>query len=204
MKELASRNRGLQQAHIKALEAEVSRLRQLITRDPLTGCYTRNGFHERLDPLVADILFTRAHPNKRRVTVAHTLSILFIDVDDFKKINDTQGHAEGDRVLARVASFILSTVRRRDVVSRWGGEEFVVGLVNTDEKGAYPVAEKLRRKILRSSEAPKITVSVGVADFIKETSTLDEVVDRADRAMYVAKHERGKNNTVRFSEVGDQ
>ena len=124
-------------------------------------------------------------------------------MDHFKSINDGHGHATGDLVLSRVASLLVSAGRRSDFVGRWGGEEFVLALPETDISGAYTVAERLRETIARtvfetsSSGTLFVTASFGVAELAARDS-LDALVARADAAMYAAK-EAGRNRVASAS-----
>src|SRR5262249_797283 len=138
------------------LEEEYQRhLMEAALRDPLTGLFNRRQFDERLS---AELSAARRHGN--------TLSLLMIDVDHFKVINDTHGHLAGDAALKMVAQSLLEASRREDVVARFGGEEFVVLARGTDLGGAQRFAERLRRKVERSScrwedAELRVTVSIG-------------------------------------------
>ena len=157
-------------------------------RDGLTGAMNR-------------VSFTH---NARREIHQHrgnksTVSLLFVDVDHFKRINDNYGHETGDRVLKHIIRLARGCLRSEDTVARWGGEEFVVLLPATDLNGALLIAEKIRQRIgtehfdaLASSQ--RVTVSIGCAE-ISGNEELDELVARADHALYQAKH-RGRNQSV--------
>ncbi|GEM_PF-3430979 len=125
------------------------------------------------------------------------LSLLFIDIDDFKRINDTYGHDVGDSVLAKVGQIIKDSIRIVDMAGRYGGEEFIVILPDTDEEGAFLVAERIRKAILRYIDHDiTLSVSIGVAT-LKDGEVVGdrELIRRADMAMYMAKR-MGKNRTV--------
>ena len=156
-------------------------------RDPLTGISNRAAFDEALKREICSF--------KRHLT---SFSLLVIDIDFFKNINDTYGHITGDTVLRGVAERIRDTVRRSDEVFRYGGEEFVVLLSNTDAEGARFIAERIRREIKRHSfsanENIKVTASIGIAS----TNTIRDVGDtlyHADKALYQAK-EDGRDRVV--------
>lgn len=159
---------------------------RLATSDALTGLANRRAFEARI---------ARARARDGRLL---PLSVLVIDVDHFKRVNDTHGHDAGDAVLARVAGTLVGLARRGDVVARWGGEEFVVALAQTADVGARVVAERLRRALeakeipLPAGGALHVTASFGVASTDDAAFDLDELVTRADRALYAAKH-RGRN-----------
>jgi diguanylate cyclase (GGDEF)-like protein len=122
-----------------------------------------------------------------------TLSALMIDLDHFKRVNDTYGHPIGDQVLAALADCCLKDLRPSDLFGRYGGEEFLVLLPETDHTQALEVAERLRKKVekilLDTPRGPvNITVSVGVATLAKETDLdLDRLIIQADDALYAAK-----------------
>jgi diguanylate cyclase (GGDEF)-like protein len=158
----------------------------LATTDSLTGLYTRRYFFERLNE---ELSRSRSRDFK--------LSFIMIDIDDFKKCNDTHGHLVGDVVLKEVSRIIKENVREIDLVARYGGEEFSVMLPETDKKGSMLVAERIRKKIEESTfraydETLKITVSAGVAVYPHDASGTEELVERSDKALYAAKSS-GKN-----------
>jgi diguanylate cyclase (GGDEF)-like protein/PAS domain S-box-containing protein len=124
--------------------------------------------------------------------------LLFIDIDNFKAINDTYGHQEGDRVLQHTASNLARHLRGTDVCGRWGGEEFVAVLYNINPKTIWLISEKIRAMIESSSivinqEKISVTTSIGAA-IVRDTDTMDEIVQRADHLMYRSK--QGGRNKV--------
>jgi diguanylate cyclase (GGDEF)-like protein len=158
------------------------------SRDGLTGAMNRASF---------------AHHARREIgqhrRINGNVSLLFVDVDHFKRINDTYGHETGDQVLKRIIRLTRGCLRSGDTVARWGGEEFVVLLPATDLNGALLIAEKIRQRIgIEHFDALatglQVTVSIGCAE-MSSSEGLDELVARADRALYEAKH-RGRNQTV--------
>lgn len=125
------------------------------------------------------------------------LSVLMIDIDFFKKINDTYGHDGGDVILTSVAQMIKSCVRNSDVVARYGGEEFVVALFGMGIEGAKRVADRILKKIQDTStkygnDEIKVTVSIGIADCLQKKDDAKSITKRADKAMYVSK-QNGRN-----------
>ena len=162
-------------------------------RDAMTGLYGRQYFMEQ-----AKKEFSRA---KRYNT---SFSILLIDLDHFKNINDTYGHLAGDEVLQSFAERMSATLRNVDLAGRYGGEEFVLLLPSTDLEGAATVAERIRAvaadyKVPTSSGELPISCSVGVAQFSQTDSDLNGLLERADKALYVAKNE-GRNQ-VKLSQI---
>jgi len=162
----------------------VDRVRQLAYRDGLTGVFNRRYFESRLIDEIT-----------RAARYGGGVSVLMIDLDHFKKINDDFGHMLGDDVLRAVSSVFLRQLRKVDVVCRYGGEEFAVILPATQGVSAAAVADKLRRAIANSqfSGVPyPVTVSIGVAEFPAHGITRDDIVGAADAALYRAK-EAGRN-----------
>jgi len=156
------------------------------SRDGLTGAMNRASFT------------SHAH-RKIGQHRSSNLSLLFIDADHFKRINDTYGHEAGDLVLKRIIRVTRGCLRNSDTVARWGGEEFVVLLPATDLKEALHIAEKIRHRIEgehfnQVTTGLQVTVSIGCVE-MTGSEGLDELVARADRALYEAKH-RGRNQTV--------
>jgi diguanylate cyclase (GGDEF)-like protein len=138
---------------------------------------------------------------RRKDAPAPEMCIIFMDIDNFKKINDAYGHHAGDNVLKRVAETLREAVRTTDITGRWGGEEFIVALPGTKLEDASLVAEKIRRTIEKlrvTSHAHKIpvTVSIGVCKYDwQRHKDLFALVHDADQAMYEAK-QSGKNRVV--------
>lgn len=166
-------------------------LREQSLRDQLTGLYNRRFLEEIIDTLSAQ--------TKRRGT---TLGILMVDVDYFKEVNDKYGHDVGDRVLKEVASQIRKSVRESDMVIRYGGEEFMVLLVDVEPGKSEEVAEKIRKAVENHPiEAPGVvlrkTVSVGVSEFPHDSDKIWQCIKYADVSLYKAK-EMGRNRVVRF------
>lgn len=169
------------------MAALVAEARRLASTDTLTGLLNRRAFVERIEK-------ARAAEGKQ----LYPMSMLLLDLDHFKKVNDTLGHDAGDAVLQGVARVLSSIARKSDFVARWGGEEFVVALTQTAEAGARVAAERVRRAIadaryvLPSGGEHRATASVGLASAESADWQVDELLGRADKAMYSAKH-RGRN-----------
>lgn len=158
--------------------------RELSVTDELTGVFNRRHFNQ-----VLQLEWKRAVRFKRE------LSVLMIDIDFFKKYNDTFGHLKGDEVLRKMGSLLDKNLREVDTVARFGGEEFVVLLPDTDKRGALAVAEKLRHLV--QEQIGGVTVSIGVATFPEDVKEMDDLIDHADIALYDAK-DQGRNRVFVF------
>ncbi len=162
----------------------VEETRHLATTDSLTGLRNRRTITERLRDEIA-----------RSTRYGTSVSVLLCDIDHFKQVNDTFGHQTGDDVLRAVSHTFERAVREVDLIGRWGGEEFLVVLPETDSEGAEVVAERIRAYVAElppfSNGPAQVTISVGVAHY-EIGDELEQLVRRADKAMYRAKHE-GRN-----------
>ncbi len=174
---------ALEKAH---LHEEVE---ALAITDGLTGLYNHRAFQERLEAELG-----------RSGRFGHPLSLLMLDVDDFKRFNDTYGHQAGDRALRAVAEAVRSSIRSVDFAARYGGEEFAVLLLESPPEKSLDVAERIRQCIeglsikVDGSEA-RITVSIGVAHYPGHARDRQGLLRRADEALYIAK-QRGKNQVA--------
>lgn len=179
---------------VEVLKDELCKAKQEASHDALTGLNNRRAFDNKIEHLV----------NDRRSQLSQ-FSLMNIDIDHFKKVNDSYGHLVGDKVLQTIAKVITATLRSSDFAARIGGEEFAVLLPNTFVDEAQKVAEKLRREIqalrLRHTSTGEqlstITVSIGLAGF-RQGESVQAIFDRADAAMYRAKR-AGRNRVI----VGD-
>jgi diguanylate cyclase (GGDEF)-like protein len=193
-----------------------AQLRDLVVKDALTALYNRRYFFYRLNSEI-----------QRAKRYGRTLSLLILDVDDFKKYNDKHGHPAGDQLLAALAGRISANIRRSDakpsyevdIACRYGGEEFAVilpeaasvqGVVlaerlraSIEVRGAFEVAERIRRKIEESRfDGPGVTISVGVASYPEHGSDLEVLLKAADDALYLAK-KKGKNRVCLAGESAE-
>ena len=191
---------------IAELQNEIVQLEDNLIHDPLTGLKTRAFFDHEVSVFL-DII-RQSHPysdsSKRKERFGfRNLSIIFFDLDFFKKVNDKHGHDAGDVVLKKVAETIALSMRAGDTVARWGGEEIVVSLLGASEKDASIKAEEIRQMIekLKFPELPglEVTISAGVASSENGLS-LEELIKRADQALYKAK-ESGRNKVVTYSAI---
>lgn len=158
-------------------------LQKIVVRDALTNVYNRGFFDEAIDKYVA--------MSKRS---GRPICMMMLDVDHFKRVNDTYGHAEGDKVLKLIAGSITSTLRVSDYVCRYGGEEFAVLLPQTDLEQAVKLAERVVAELpaalssgWRGAGQMEVTVTIGVAEFPREASDGAELVRVADRRLYAGK-----------------
>lgn len=197
---------------VRTQEKEIKKLKGLIGRDFLTGVYNRRGFLNETEKFL-DELKSPAHIKERRkLFVIKNLSIIFVDLDNIKVINDTFGHEAGDKVLKSVANFFHNSLREIDILARWGGDEFVIALLGINEKGAFRAAEKLRNGLINlrinfRNKKIRITASFGVITALtkkhkKTRLDIYGLIDEADKVMYKAKKDFGKNFTVAFHKIG--
>jgi diguanylate cyclase (GGDEF)-like protein len=174
----------------KKVQAELERI---ATLDPLTGLFNRRHFFE---------LTQQELERSRRYN--RPISIIMLDIDHFKQVNDRFGHLVGDRVIVEVARRIQKALRRIDLACRYGGEEFAILLPETNLRQAEMVATRLWQLVTKQPTVSgelklKITVSVGVATYqLEGMITVDTLLDQADQAMYQAK-EAGRNRVVIYS-----
>jgi diguanylate cyclase (GGDEF)-like protein len=166
-------------------------LRTLASHDSLTGALNRGAFEQRLEAELARARRTGA-----------PLSLVIFDVDHFKAINDSFGHAAGDAALRGIGDVVASGMRRSDVFGRLGGEEFGLLLPDTDANGAATAADKLRLRLSAPSAGRRaLTVSFGVAEAGHAAVEARVMLAAADRAMYAAKR-AGRDRVVRSDQLG--
>lgn len=170
----------------KISQEDKVRAEKLADIDQLTGLYNRRGFDKILAPL-----FSTAQRNERKI------SLLLLDIDHFKMINDQYGHLAGDKVITHLSTLLLEEARTGDVVARWGGEEFILLLPETDSSEALSLAERLVRRaadltILFEQQEITFTVSIGVASLMIDDKSFLQLLDKADHALYKAKAD-GRN-----------
>jgi len=169
----------------------LSRIQILSVTDYLTGIYNRRYLFDKL-----------AEELNRSSRYQRKLSLLMLDIDHFKNYNDNHGHQQGDYLLKELAQLLTRSIRKPDFVARYGGEEFVVVAPETDKEQGVKLAEKIKMaieeypfKMKESQPNGRITVSVGVVEFPEGGSNADELVGKADVALYLAK-DMGRNKIV--------
>ncbi len=180
--------------HTNSLHGENETLVRLAARDGLTGLYNHAYIKERLKQELYRC--QRYH---------HPLSLMMIDIDDFKSLNDTYGHVVGDKVLKTMSIMMQEIIRPSDIIGRYGGEEFLVILPQTDSENSLAVAERLRENIEfyefevqpSLNKISQITVSIGLCSFPDHGETPEDLIIFADDSLYAAKKE-GKNKVIIF------
>ncbi|MEZ5653364.1 MAG: GGDEF domain-containing protein [Burkholderiaceae bacterium] len=190
---MRSLNERLQESRdeVERLADELVKAREEAQLDPLTGLFNRRMFDHQLHAAVASV----------QAGESTALTLLMVDIDHFKKVNDEHGHLFGDKVIQGIGRILSEGVMRKDAVCRYGGEEFALILPQTDEEGGTAVAERIRKTVSRSrirransdKVLTNISVSIGVAQ-LKAGEAAEELVERADRALYQAKA-NGRNQT---------
>ena len=161
-------------------------LRAISSIDKLTGLYTRKYFESALQKEILNASMGNQE-----------LSIIMMDIDRFKAVNDRFGHQIGDEILSQIASLIMTNIRETDICGRYGGEEFVLLLPSTSIRDAYKIAENLRKKIKGSVfiESNIITISMGIAVYPEHSIWMKDLIDKADQALYYSK-ENGRDRTT--------
>jgi diguanylate cyclase (GGDEF)-like protein len=167
--------------------------------DYLTGLRTRGYFEQQLE-----LEFKRAERRKQK------FALLMIDIDHFKRLNDTFGHHVGDQILRDVSSILMKDMREVDTVARYGGEEFVIILPETTQAAALYVGQRLRRAVEQAKffagsphEIQHLTISIGVAVYDSDAQFKRDLIEFADAALYAAKH-AGRNRVIAYSELAEQ
>ena len=174
---------------LQTAAARLSRAEIDAITDALTGLYNHRYLHERLSEEL-----------RRARELQQPLSVLFCDLDRFKDYNDSNGHSAGDAVLREVAHVIEQSVRINDIAGRYGGEEFVVLLLETDRETALAIAERVRERIRAAgytAAGEPLTMSIGVASYPDDADRREDLLDKADQAMYLAKRQ-GRDRVAAF------
>ncbi len=172
---------AIAEGYFSAFQAEIEK--QALT-DPLTGLGNSRRFREAL-----------ASELKRSERTGRPFSIVFVDVDDFKDINDRLGHVQADYTLSAIGRMLASELRGSDLVCRWGGDEFIILLPETRREDAGALAERLRTAVVTCEKCGGATISLGVACYPDDGRDYDSLVANADRALYASKRQ-GKNTVT--------
>ena len=172
-----------------AVAVNKAQLWDMAVTDSLTGLYVRRYFMVKLQEEIH-----RAERYGKR------LSVIMADLDRFKKINDTYGHDAGDRALKTISQFLQKNIRDVDAIARYGGEEFVMLIPDADKEAAYCLAQRLREELgkVKFEDLPPITISLGIATFPSDSTDIEDLIKKADAAMYEAK-QKGRNRVVKYS-----
>jgi len=181
-------------ARVRSHLMRLANLREMAIRDGLTRCFNHKYLRMRLDQEVA-----------RARRYEHPLTFAMLDLDNFKGVNDTWGHASGDLVLVQLANIVSAALRTTDVVARYGGEEFGLVMVHASLKEAEIVGNRIRERVaghqfIAANEAQEriaVTASIGIAEFAQKSDSWKSLIQRADRALYEAK--QGGRNQVRIA-----
>ncbi|MCP4107008.1 MAG: GGDEF domain-containing protein [Desulfobacteraceae bacterium] len=170
---------------------KINEIAELAIKDGLTKLFNVSTFYNKLETEIT-----------RFERYDSEFSVVMVDIDNFKKFNDTYGHRAGDKVLSEVASYILKSSRDLDICCRYGGEEFAIILPQTDSKYGVFLAERIRGRIEQRyfRESFKVTVSIGIASCPKDATSGFTLVERADEALYYSK-ENGKNRVSVYNHL---
>jgi diguanylate cyclase (GGDEF)-like protein len=191
LEEMAKLNKLLEARVVKQKEAlhdAMERMESMATTDLLTGVYNRRKFEATLETEIS-----------RASRYGHSLSLLMLDIDYFKKVNDQWGHPTGDQVLKDLADLLKENTRSSDTIGRWGGEEFLILAPATPPGDAFRLGENLRQIIAQHRFEPvgELTVSLGVTGYIPGEDNLMALLNRVDAALYSAKNQ-GRDQTARL------
>jgi diguanylate cyclase (GGDEF)-like protein len=193
--EITSRSLERSLRYALKLGETLEALRRLATRDQLTGLLNRREFDRIL-----------SEERERSQRFGHPLSLILVDIDHFKSVNDTHGHPAGDAVLAKVAKRLQTALRDVDRAARFGGEEFALLIMQADRRVAMEAARRVCAAVaadpiaIEGGPELRITVSAGVAEIPVDASTCADLIAASDKALYAAKA-RGRNRAIAFNEI---
>ncbi len=178
---------------VKIQQKEIERLSASVDYDFLTGLYNRQGFIRETKKFLDELAKARKLKENRKAFFGN-FSLIFVDVDNLKTINDEYGHKAGDKALKLTAKILQDSMREYDIVARWGGDEFVIGLVGVGEGNALKIAKKLERKIKTTKiKGRPLSASFGVVSAINKKEkilNLYKLIEKADLAMYETKKKK--------------
>jgi len=188
-------------SEIEKLKKEISKLKKITQKDPLTGLYNRRGFLEEAEKFIK-----MAQRMKQRTAAGSddlfgNIGLIFVDLDNFKQINDRYGHNAGDQVLKKISLVLENSLRKFDIIGRWGGDEFVILVWGIDKTIILEIINRLKEKIgeltfLFKKQPNKITASLGAKILLNEEKLeLEKEIEKSDKAMYQAK-KKGKDTIV--------
>ena len=206
---------------VRLQEAEMKELSALSERDTLTELYNRRGFIREAEKFLKEVRTLKKVTEKRKISF-RDFSVIFIDLDNFKIINNEYGHKTGDKALRMAAKIFGDSVRNLDIVARWGGDEFVIGLAGANKKTARNIAEKLKNKLKAVKiKSKQLNASFGIVSYHhknkcprlsagdsqryktkeKILNQLYELIEKADMTMYEAKKREGKDSVVIYDKL---
>ena len=173
-----------------AVAVNKAQLYDMAVTDSLTGTYVRRYFMVKLQEEI-----------RRAERYNKTFSIIMVDLDRFKRINDTYGHDAGDRILEAISHFLQKNIRDVDVIARFGGEEFVMLIPDADKEAAFRLAERLRQNLAKveSGDLPRTTFSLGISSYPADGREVEDLIKKADAAMYAAKL-AGRNQSIKYTD----
>lgn len=180
-------------------QKEIKNLQHFADHDFLTGLYNRRAFVDEVERILLEMKADFSKNGKRRQIIFRNLSLLFIDFDDFKRINDVYGHKNGDKFLELFGSILKESVRPMDIIGRWGGDEFVVLLLGGNKKSSEKVAKRIMHKLkyFRMKDVKgMVETTIGIS-MVEEKNcgkikNVYELIEKADEAMYKAKNTKEK------------
>ncbi len=166
-------------------------LKRISTIDKLTEVYLRSYFEDTFSRIL-----------QRSKSNADPLSVVMLDIDKFKRVNDTYGHRKGDEILYRMCAVIKDTIRDSDLIGRYGGEEFILVFPNTNKENAFKICEKIRLAVMNTpflKDDKKVTISLGISSYPELGLVEEELIEKADQALYASKN-NGRNQTTLWSQ----
>lgn len=194
---MSGENKNMQE-ELAALKQQVKFLSRLVEIDSLTGLYNRTGLIKRLDIFIKDVNWHLTHKKERRDFALGDLAVIFLDLDNFKPVNDIYGHKAGDLILRQMAEFLKANTKSIDILCRWSGDEFIVAMPGANAREGLEIAGRLRERLGNTyfkggRKKIKIAASFGAASVsacFKKSKTITSaaLIDCADRAMYAAKN----------------
>jgi diguanylate cyclase (GGDEF)-like protein len=166
-------------------------LKRISTIDKLTEVYLRSYFEDTFSRIL-----------QRSKSNADPLSVVMLDIDKFKRVNDTYGHRKGDEILYKMCAVIKDTIRDSDLIGRYGGEEFILVFPNTNKENAFKICEKIRLAVMNTpflKDDKKVTISLGISSYPELGLVEEELIEKADQALYASKN-NGRNQTTLWSQ----